>query len=62
MQQLYADEQDGPNFISQTLTEHIQFLVRNMTPRSLFANLLALGWILCATRMVRWLNRVRGAR
>lgn len=49
---------DGPKFITRTLSEHAAFFLRNLTPRTLFANGLALLWFACAFRMVRWLRRV----
>ena len=47
---------------SFTLTEYFDFLLRGLTPRSIFANVLALAWILAASALVRWLSRVRRVR
>ena len=44
-----------------TLGEYAAYFVRNLTPRTIFANLLALAWILAASALVRWLTRMRSA-
>ena len=35
------------------------FRLPSLTPKTIFANVIALLWILCVTRFVRWLNRQR---
>ena len=44
----------GDEFITRTFTEHASWFWRNINPRSVFANALALLWILAISRFVRW--------
>ena len=46
-------------FLNRTLEEHAHFVIRNVTPRSVFANLLALMWLVCAGKLVRWVTKMR---
>ena len=46
-------------FLNRTLEEHAHFVIRNVTPRSVFANLLALMWLVCAGELVRWVTKMR---
>ena len=46
-------------FLNRTLEEHAHFVIRNVTPRSVFANLLALMWLVCAGKLVQWVTKMR---
>lgn len=47
-------------WINRTTGEHLAFLWRNLTPRTMFANVIALLWVLAAGRLIRWLARING--
>ena len=51
-----------PVLITRTFGGHVQFVLRNLTPRSVFANVIALLWIFLVSRFVRWFMRRRRLR
>ena len=53
------DADDAQPFITRTFMGHAAFVWRNLTPRSAFANLLALLWILLAIQFTRWFLSLR---
>ena len=44
-------------WITRTTSEHFAFLWRNLTPRTMFANGIALLWVLAVGRLIRWFAR-----
>ena len=50
---------DAQHWVTRTLGGHLNFLMRNLTPRTLFANAVALLWAWAASKFVRWLLHQR---
>lgn len=58
----FIDNAEPPTvMLERTLQEHVAFVLRNLMPRSVFANVVALVWIVVVSWFVRWFIRVRAA-
>ena len=47
--------------ITRSFGEHCAFFLRNLTPRTVFANVVAFIWIIAMSWFLRWLSRLRAA-
>ena len=49
------------SMITRSFSEHCAFFLRNLTPRTVFANVVAFIWIIAMSWFLRWLSRLRDA-